>query len=390
MILTWHKVKPNVKDRLWEMVKQTFIVPEEARKLTLLSIGKDWRKFKVEKRKLIDINDEYEQALEKCLEDVPYNQWEVFAKQCTSSNYKNKEIADDATSVVKKDKIDEINSNNPDVGDDDLTEVLGPEYPGCMRATGFGISPTLYKGVKHGGLIVQSLQEEVRVLREELVVCKEVNEKVSSLEAQMTEMTKLLEMLKMKLPLEKVASRVYSASLGDEMSKASIQTVVKEDMPLSGGEHETIGDHIAIVAVAGVHALFIFYRSSKFRSCAARIIPTPYASLRFEGKLLIQILGKPMIQLVHESIDQNVLDQFIEVYKQVAIGDPLEKVPLLFNAFEKIYITLIYCWMISPANFRLHDSDCGIVNANIPTSGTEIWRRFWWGKGYWWWSRSGK
>ncbi|KAF6162821.1 hypothetical protein GIB67_029090 [Kingdonia uniflora] len=75
---------------------------------------------------------------------------------------KNKEIADGATSVVKKvrrsvvwtrahrkkngeavnelvqekiDKIDEINSNNPDVGDHDLIEVLGPEYPGRMRAT---------------------------------------------------------------------------------------------------------------------------------------------------------------------------------------------------------------------------------------------------------------
>ncbi|KAF6142564.1 hypothetical protein GIB67_039528 [Kingdonia uniflora] len=206
-ILTWHKVKPDIKDRLWVMVKQKFIVPKEARKLTLMSMGKDWREFKVEKRKLIDINDEYEQALDKCSEVVPYNQWE------------NKEIADDATSVVKKirwsavwtrahkrkngeavnelvqekmDKIDEINSNNPDVGDHDFTEVLGPEYPRHMRVMGFGISPTLYKGIKHSGVIVQCLQEEVRVLWEELVVYEEVNEKVSSLEAQMTKMTKLL------------------------------------------------------------------------------------------------------------------------------------------------------------------------------------------------------
>ncbi|KAF6175004.1 hypothetical protein GIB67_026492, partial [Kingdonia uniflora] len=78
--------------------------------------------------------------------------------------------------------------NSADVGDHNLTEVLGPEYPGHMWTMGFGISPTLYKGVKHGGVIVQSLQEEVRVLREELVVCKEVNEKVSSLEAKMTKL----------------------------------------------------------------------------------------------------------------------------------------------------------------------------------------------------------
>ncbi|KAF6170874.1 hypothetical protein GIB67_015826, partial [Kingdonia uniflora] len=77
--------------------------------------------------------------------------------------HENKEIADDATSVGKKDKIDEINSNNPDVGDHDHTEVLGPEYPGHMRAM-IGLSPTLYKGVKYGGVIIQSLQEEVRIL----------------------------------------------------------------------------------------------------------------------------------------------------------------------------------------------------------------------------------
>jgi acyl-CoA reductase-like NAD-dependent aldehyde dehydrogenase len=35
------------------------------------------------------------------------------------------------------------------------------------------------------------------------------------------------------------------------------------------------------------------------------------------------------IQLLHESIYQTVLDQLVEVYKQVSIGDPLEKGTLL-------------------------------------------------------------
>ncbi|KAF6174434.1 hypothetical protein GIB67_024456, partial [Kingdonia uniflora] len=82
------------------------------------------------------------------------------------------------------DKIDEINSNNPDVEDDDLTEVLGSEYPGRMGATRFGISPTLFTGVKHGEVIVQSLHEEVRALWEELVVCKELNEKLNQGDVQ--------------------------------------------------------------------------------------------------------------------------------------------------------------------------------------------------------------
>ncbi|KAF6135472.1 hypothetical protein GIB67_023999 [Kingdonia uniflora] len=59
-------------------------------------------------------------------------------------------------------------------------------------------------------------------------------------------------------------------------------------------------------AAAGAHALFIFRRSSKFRSRVVGIIP-----------------------LVYESIYQNVMDQLIEVHKQVTIGDPLEKGTLL-------------------------------------------------------------
>ncbi|KAF6167793.1 hypothetical protein GIB67_027571 [Kingdonia uniflora] len=60
-------------------------------------MGKDWCEFKVEKRKLIDINDEYEQALEKCPEDVPYNQWEAFVKQCTTYNCK---VSDDEVAFL--------------------------------------------------------------------------------------------------------------------------------------------------------------------------------------------------------------------------------------------------------------------------------------------------
>lgn len=36
-----------------------------------------------------------------------------------------------------------------------------------------------------------------------------------------------------------------------------------------------------------------------------------------------------MVKLVHESIYQTVVDQLIDVYKQVKIGDPLEKGNLL-------------------------------------------------------------
>ncbi|CAL5390705.1 unnamed protein product [Camellia sinensis] len=54
----------------------------------------------------------------------------------------------------------------------------------------------------------------------------------------------------------------------------------------------------AAVAVAlGAHAyLYLRLGSSKFRSRVVGIIPVRFASSRFQGKPLVQILGKPMIQ----------------------------------------------------------------------------------------------
>ncbi|KAF6156476.1 hypothetical protein GIB67_011277 [Kingdonia uniflora] len=66
---TWHDVGNKFRDRLWTMIK-------------------DWREHKGQKRKVIDIKDDLEQALANCPEDVTYDQWEVFAEQCTTSDYK--------------------------------------------------------------------------------------------------------------------------------------------------------------------------------------------------------------------------------------------------------------------------------------------------------------
>ncbi|KAF6176971.1 hypothetical protein GIB67_027771 [Kingdonia uniflora] len=96
---TWHDVGNKFRDRLWTMIKQKFIVPDEARKLALMTMGKDWREHKVQKRKVIDIEDDLEQALANCPEDVPYDQWEVFAEQYTTSEYKPNQLSaqDEAT-----------------------------------------------------------------------------------------------------------------------------------------------------------------------------------------------------------------------------------------------------------------------------------------------------
>ncbi|XP_010272461.1 PREDICTED: 3-deoxy-manno-octulosonate cytidylyltransferase, mitochondrial-like [Nelumbo nucifera] len=56
----------------------------------------------------------------------------------------------------------------------------------------------------------------------------------------------------------------------------------------------------AIAVAIGAHAVFSGRRFGKFRSTVIGIIPARYASSRFEGKPLVQILGKPMIQRTWE------------------------------------------------------------------------------------------
>lgn len=51
------------------------------------------------------------------------------------------------------------------------------------------------------------------------------------------------------------------------------------------------------VAAVGVYAAFMAHRG-KFRSRVVGIIPARFASSRFQGKPLVQILGKPMIQVI--------------------------------------------------------------------------------------------
>ncbi|CAI9754983.1 unnamed protein product [Fraxinus pennsylvanica] len=57
----------------------------------------------------------------------------------------------------------------------------------------------------------------------------------------------------------------------------------------------------AAAAVAlGAHAYLYYRRSGRFRSRVVGIIPARFASSRFQGKPLVHILGKPMIQRTWE------------------------------------------------------------------------------------------
>ncbi|ESW05170.1 hypothetical protein PHAVU_011G157900 [Phaseolus vulgaris] len=77
---------------------------------------------------------------------------------------------------------------------------------------------------------------------------------------------------------------------------------------------------VAIAAAVGARAYMT--RFSKFRSRVVGIIPARYASSRFQGKPLVQILGKPMIQRTWERAKLAVtLDHLVVATDDEKIAD---------------------------------------------------------------------
>lgn len=72
---------------------------------------------------------------------------------------------------------------------------------------------------------------------------------------------------------------------------------------------------LAGAALAGAYALVARRRSAKLRSQVVGIIPARFASSRFEGKPLIPLLGKPMIQVPGTSLRNFVA--FIQIHSAV-------------------------------------------------------------------------
>ncbi|KAK9062021.1 hypothetical protein SSX86_019205 [Deinandra increscens subsp. villosa] len=87
----------------------------------------------------------------------------------------------------------------------------------------------------------------------------------------------------------------------------------------------------AAALVVGAHAYFYYYRSTtKFRSRVVGIIPARFASSRFQGKPLVQILGKPMIQKLGFSDAEFKLTSS-DSYNFLENFHMISQVPFIFN-----------------------------------------------------------
>ncbi|KAF6143506.1 hypothetical protein GIB67_029675 [Kingdonia uniflora] len=122
-----------------------------------------------------------------------------------------------------------------------ISVLFGPECTRRVRVTGFSISPMVYNSVHHSGVLVQSLQEEVKELREEVqgnhIPLRPIKYKLFWLTPSNVVATG-------HWYNEEPTCKVYNEPLGIRMSKMSIQIALKEDVPLvRGNDHlKTIGD----------------------------------------------------------------------------------------------------------------------------------------------------
>ncbi|KAF6159283.1 hypothetical protein GIB67_032054 [Kingdonia uniflora] len=188
--VTWHDVENEFRRQ------QKFIVPDEARKLALMTMGKDWREHKVQKRKVIDIKDDLEQALANFPEDVPYDQWDVFAEQCTTSEYKE----------TRRKHID-VKKNH--------------KLPHACSRLG-------YPRLEHKMPNQISAQDETTLPESNRLASLTPSNVVATCHWYNVEPT----------------CKVHNVPLGIGMSKVSIKIALKEDVPLArGNDHlKTIGD----------------------------------------------------------------------------------------------------------------------------------------------------
>ncbi|KAF6140025.1 hypothetical protein GIB67_001766 [Kingdonia uniflora] len=271
--------------------------------------------------------DDLEQALTNCLKDVPYDQWEVFVEQCTTSEYKEsrRKHIDDG----KNHKLPHACSR---LGYPRLEHKMriwvfgGGDNLGCYN--GCGVAVGLFRD--SGGMSVRCCRWSFGLLAQidSAGALYRPNQISAQDETTLPESNKLASQgnhipsrpIKYKLfwltPSNVVATghwyneeptcKVHNVPLGIGMLKVSIQIALKKDVPLArGNDHlKTIGD-----------------------ACGSFVAwPTPFIIKEKDSTSLITssdnyecILADDMEQAQHTESDRQILNQFEATFKAVEL-----------------------------------------------------------------------
>ncbi|KAL0899656.1 hypothetical protein Bca101_083617 [Brassica carinata] len=206
----WRKIGEERKTVLWKSVKLRFELDGEYEKAAVMKqMGCLWRASKSRLVNQIIKADNHAERLKLRPDNVPLSEWRKFVKEKTSKEFKKKESSDPAEvtrlnvwvkSRTKKDgtavntdaaeKIEKANefiqaddhpgssSSNPK--QDTLTQILGPDNPGRLRAMGRGMSVSKLALFELKSKHVTQMQQTQNQLKQQVHELQEALAKMNS------------------------------------------------------------------------------------------------------------------------------------------------------------------------------------------------------------------
>ncbi|KAF9609589.1 hypothetical protein IFM89_017451 [Coptis chinensis] len=86
-IVDWRKASKELKNNLWTMTKQKFVLKEEARNYVLKKYGCLWRTSKSRLNALIHAHDNKHDRIAACPKDRSRRMWKIFVRKHSSHEY---------------------------------------------------------------------------------------------------------------------------------------------------------------------------------------------------------------------------------------------------------------------------------------------------------------
>ncbi|KAK9144326.1 hypothetical protein Sjap_004229 [Stephania japonica] len=165
---SWTKVNMGIKNTIWLLLLQKCIIEECRKKIVFRLIGKLWRNWKsmLSKKLKKSVSPSACKPLE-----VKEHEWNEFVQVRRSLEWKKK---------IKESSQDPNYKSSFSIKDDLLSQVIGPEHPGCVRGLGFGATSSNINAQLQVVSWKQAMNNKVNEVMERQKVMEEIISQLTS------------------------------------------------------------------------------------------------------------------------------------------------------------------------------------------------------------------